>query len=113
MSGSFRSPGPWQLSLAAAGWLVLAAAVASGQPNTPAVELGPPRTPSAAQQGTAAPSQPTQSPAAPPGADESDSGFSVLYGRVGYIDSAIPTSQLRLRFDASYNNNRPSRAEFI
>ena len=37
----------------------------------------------------------------------------MLYGRVGYIDSAIPTSQFRVRFDASYNDTRPSRAEFI
>src|SRR6266478_1129137 len=32
---------------------------------------------------------------------------------VGYIDSAIPASVLRLRFDADYNLNRASRAEFF
>jgi hypothetical protein len=32
---------------------------------------------------------------------------------VGYIDSAIPISQLRLRFDAAYDFERPSRAEFF
>jgi hypothetical protein len=32
---------------------------------------------------------------------------------VGYIDSAIPQSQFRLRADASYGDNRPERAEFL
>jgi hypothetical protein len=32
---------------------------------------------------------------------------------VGYIDSAIPRTQLRLRFDAAYDDNRPDRAEFF
>jgi len=32
---------------------------------------------------------------------------------VGYIDSALPVNQLRLRFDASYGSNRPNRAEFF
>ncbi|MBY0523724.1 MAG: hypothetical protein K2R98_10015 [Gemmataceae bacterium] len=32
---------------------------------------------------------------------------------VGYIDSAIPRSQFRLRYDTSYGNNRPDRAEFF
>lgn len=34
-------------------------------------------------------------------------------GTVGYIDTAIPTTQLRFRFDAGYDNNRPDRAEFF
>jgi hypothetical protein len=32
---------------------------------------------------------------------------------VGYIDPAIPGDMLRLRYDASFNNPRPSRAEFF
>jgi hypothetical protein len=32
---------------------------------------------------------------------------------VGYIDAAIPGDMLRLRYDASFNNPRPSRAEFF
>lgn len=32
---------------------------------------------------------------------------------VGYIDTAIPMDQLRVRFDAAYGVNRPSRAEFF
>jgi hypothetical protein len=31
----------------------------------------------------------------------------------GYIDSAIPVTQFRLRYDAAYNDNRPDRAEFF
>jgi len=33
--------------------------------------------------------------------------------RDGYIDNAIPGDEIRLRFDASYNDNRPNRAEFF
>jgi hypothetical protein len=32
---------------------------------------------------------------------------------VGYIDSAIPTNELRLRFDSAFGSDRPNRAEFI
>jgi hypothetical protein len=32
---------------------------------------------------------------------------------VGYIDSAIPRTWARLRFDAAYDDNRPERAEFF
>lgn len=43
----------------------------------------------------------------------SETGPSVSGSRVGYIDSAIPTAQFRLRYDAGYNFNRPNRAEFF
>jgi hypothetical protein len=33
--------------------------------------------------------------------------------RDGYIDNAIPGNEFRLRFDASYDDNRPNRAEFF
>jgi hypothetical protein len=33
--------------------------------------------------------------------------------RDGYIDDAIPGNQFRLRYDTSYGNNRPNRAEFF
>jgi hypothetical protein len=35
------------------------------------------------------------------------------FSSVGYIDSAIPMSQVRLRYDSAYGNNRPDRAEFF
>ena len=31
----------------------------------------------------------------------------------GYLDSALPLTQIRLRYDSAYNNNRPDRAEFF
>jgi hypothetical protein len=32
---------------------------------------------------------------------------------VGYIDSALPITQFRLRFDAAYDDNRPERVDFL
>ncbi len=32
---------------------------------------------------------------------------------VGYVDSALPRTQYRLRFDAAYRDNSPERAEFF
>ena len=32
---------------------------------------------------------------------------------VGYIDPAIPADLFRFRYDAAYDNNRPTRAEFF
>src|SRR5688572_3480078 len=37
----------------------------------------------------------------------------VRYTNVSFIDSAFPVTNYRLRFDAMYNANRPTRAEFI
>src|SRR4051794_37497487 len=34
-------------------------------------------------------------------------------GLGGYIDSAIPRSNIRLRYDDAYGNNRPDRAEYF
>jgi hypothetical protein len=52
---------------------------------------------------------PQQSTPPPPSSD----GPADLESNVGYIDGAIPMNQFRLRFDAAYDNNRPSRAEFF
>ena len=49
-------------------------------------------------------------PASPP--SEND-GPVDLESNVGYIDSAVPMNQFRLRFDAAYDSNRPSRAEYF
>jgi hypothetical protein len=38
--------------------------------------------------------------------------ISIAQSNVGYIDSAIIANQLRVRFDAAYNMNRPDRAEY-
>jgi hypothetical protein len=41
------------------------------------------------------------------------SGPIVTDSKVGYIDSAIPSNVLRMRYDTTYNNRRPTRAEFF
>jgi hypothetical protein len=35
------------------------------------------------------------------------------YTATGYIDSAIPRTQFRLRYDSAYEDNRPDRADFF
>jgi hypothetical protein len=35
------------------------------------------------------------------------------FSATGYIDTAIPFTHFRLRYDAAYNDNRPDRAEFF
>jgi hypothetical protein len=42
-----------------------------------------------------------------------ESGPDVIDSSVGYIDSALLANQFRLRFDAAYDNTRPTRAEFF
>lgn len=49
---------------------------------------------------------------APAGA-QGTSGPTVSDSKVGYIDSAIPGNVFRFRYDASFNNRRPTRAEFF
>src|SRR5437660_1132068 len=34
-------------------------------------------------------------------------------GNVGYVDSALPVTQFRLRYDAAFDDNRLYRAEFF
>jgi len=46
-------------------------------------------------------------------AQEEDPPFGTSDTDVGYIDSAIPATQLRLRFDAAYDNPLPDRTEFF
>jgi hypothetical protein len=99
MAGRIHQPTPFGAVLAAVCWLALAALPASGQPPA-APELLPPPSPS----------PPAPSPA-PPG--PSDGGFSDADSKVGYIDNAIPRTQLRLRYDTSRYNRQPSRAEFV
>ncbi len=63
------------------------------------------QTPSAA---LAPPSQDSQS-----SSDEPERGPSVGGSRVGYVDSALPFSNFRLRYEAGYDFHRPNRAEFF
>src|SRR5262245_14319131 len=41
------------------------------------------------------------------------SGPQVSGSRAGYVDSAIPGDLFRFRYNSSYDDNRPSRAEFF
>ena len=56
--------------------------------------------------------------ATPPPADtttapDTDDGPTGKESTVGYIDSALPRNTFRLRFDAAYDLQRPTRAEFF
>lgn len=69
----------------------------------------------------------TAPPAAQPGAQPDQGAFANLFGDDrgadvgpdggrnggGYIENAVPNSQLRLRFDSGYGNNRPDRGNFF
>jgi hypothetical protein len=46
-------------------------------------------------------------------AGDTGSFVAAMQSNVGYIDSAIIWSQLRMRFDAGYGVNAPDRAEFF
>src|SRR5262245_47230214 len=48
-----------------------------------------------------------------PEASQAGGGETFAAGDTGYIDSAIPRTTLRLRYDSASGNNRPDRAEFF
>jgi hypothetical protein len=50
---------------------------------------------------------------APPARAQGTTGPAIRDSNVGYIDPAIPGNYWRLRFDAAYQNTRPTRAEFF
>lgn len=99
-------------------------------PRKAAEECCPPAAtaPATMEKKEAAPAQPAQ-PAQPQAAAPSPAaqaalspemgpalggeGFALASSGVGYIDSAIPRTMVRLRYDAAYDNNRPDRAEFF
>ena len=47
------------------------------------------------------------------GADLGAGGVEVASSNVGYIDEAIPQTQVRLRYESASDSNRPDRAEFF
>ena len=49
----------------------------------------------------------------PPTTPPADDGFTTLDSTVGYIDSAIPWTQIRFRYDSAYEFLRPNRAEYF
>jgi hypothetical protein len=74
------------------GFTLLAGSAARAQPATPAED---------------------QTLAAQSISDSEEGGASAKNSTVGYIDSAIPASLFRLRFDAAYDFTRATRAEFF
>lgn len=60
-----------------------------------------------------APATPPVAPPPPPPPPADDSGLTVRDSSVGYIDSASPADQLRIRYDAGFDFRFPSRAEFF
>jgi hypothetical protein len=86
----------------------------AGQPST----LPAPTTPSAATPsipGTSpsAPSPEAPSPFATPERVAALGGTTGVVSDTGYIDSAIPFSNFRLRYESAWGDNRPDRAEFF
>ncbi len=93
-------------------------------PYVPCPSMEAPKAPAPAQ--PAAPSAPAPAPSAPPEVAMTPSPFgapgqaAALGGSAfatadatSYIDSAIPRTTFRLRFDAAYDDHRPDRAEFF
>lgn len=73
----------------------------------------PPSTvpPSTVPPSVTAPTEEAAAPALPTLASGVQGGRGIAFG--SYIDSALIRSQVRVRFDAAYNDNRPDRAEFF
>jgi Putative MetA-pathway of phenol degradation len=64
----------------------------------------------AQQSKSASPQRPKPSKPKPPPDSDRPPGEASM---VGYIDDAIINSQIRVRFDAGFDDNRPDRAEFF
>lgn len=120
----FRLPaGRLIRALCLASWLATAAAAPAQAPATPQTPTPAPkkedsssaRQPSTDQQQQ----QDNQQQNDQQQNDQSQSdnsnndSVSTFDSAVGYIDTAVPMNQLRLRFDAAYDSNRPTRAEYF
>jgi hypothetical protein len=81
-------------------------------PETPVAPTTPVTPTTPVEQPTTAPTTDlAAAPTLPSPAAGSQGGRGVAYG--SYIDSALIRTQLRLRYDAAYDDNRPDRAEFF
>jgi hypothetical protein len=78
-----------------------------GEPGT-----GQPTPPATTDTGTTAPTEQTPDLSVTSGAG-GGGAVGLNTSNTGYIDSAIPFSNFRLRYDAAYGANRPDRAEFF
>jgi len=84
----------------------------NGAPVSSTISGGDIASSSTPAQQSKSPSQQKPKPANPK--PSSDLGGPPSEGSmVGYIDNAIVGSEIRLRFDAAFDNNRPDRAEFF
>ena len=84
----------------------------NGAPVSSAISRGAVAFPNAlAQSGSPSQQKPKPKPKPKPGSDIDRPP--IEGSMVGYIDNAIVGSQIRLRFDAGFDNNRPDRAEFF
>jgi hypothetical protein len=92
-----RIAGQGFAAVLAAAWLIGTAGSAGAQSSNTPSEAAPAAAPAASE--------------AP--APEPEDNFGIRDSSVGYIDPAMPVNQLRLRFDSSSGNNRPTRAEFF
>jgi outer membrane putative beta-barrel porin/alpha-amylase len=84
----------------------------NGAPVLPTISHGAVTFPSALAQQSASGSQQKPKPKKPKPSSDLDRP-PIEGSMVGYIDNAIVGSQIRLRFDAGFDNNRPDRAEFF
>jgi hypothetical protein len=122
---TFATHGPLTALLAGAGLLALTVAPAAAQTRLALDHDGaacPPAVcpPLAAPQPAPMPA-PGPAPAAPPITDLALGERSAALGGetvalssgVGYIDTAIPATRLRLRYDAGFRDTRPDRADFF
>ncbi|MBY0523384.1 MAG: hypothetical protein K2R98_08290 [Gemmataceae bacterium] len=114
----------WNVALLSAvgmGWGMLGDAPAYGQDRLPTANLRVAADAPITPQVPTPPKKEDTPEATPPspadqGNSQGDSGgdtVSAVDSAVGYIDNAIPASQIRVRFDSAWNNNRPTRAEFF
>jgi hypothetical protein len=80
---------------------------------TPAPTFTPPSPPTPGGDGAAPPPEAPSALASTFGAEGASVVGGGYFSGTGYIDSAIPITQFRLRFDAAYDDNRPDRADFF
>jgi len=89
-----------------------AAADSNGALVSSALRGGDLTSPSALAQQSRSPSQQKPKPSKPKPSSDLDRP-PIDGSMVGYIDNAVVGSQIRVRFDAGFDDNRPDRAEFF
>jgi len=103
----------WAAWLAAG--LLVPPAVRAQMPQTPQVPTEPKKELPKEEPKKEDLTQPPTTPDSQDSQSQQDTGdsTSTFDSAVGYIDSAIPANMARMRIDAAWGNNRPTRAEFF